>query len=64
VIHVFSFLLQVVDYRNLKLLNQFLSDYNGEILSSQRTGKLSNCFGGSRGASFIFDPRAKYGLQG
>lgn len=28
----------VVDYRNTKLLNQFLRDYNGEILSSYTTG--------------------------
>jgi hypothetical protein len=38
---LFHFSFKVIDYRNLKLLNQFLSDYNGELLSSQRTGKLT-----------------------
>lgn len=28
----------VVDHRNLKLLNQFVSDYSGEILTSKKTG--------------------------
>ncbi|TRY61603.1 hypothetical protein TCAL_07454 [Tigriopus californicus] len=28
----------VVDHQNLKLLNQFVSDYSGEILTSKKTG--------------------------
>ena len=28
----------VVDYRNLKLLNQFVADYNGQLLTSKKTG--------------------------
>eukprot|EP00095_Tigriopus_kingsejongensis_P005432 snap_masked-scaffold1978_size23474-processed-gene-0.2 protein:Tk05432 transcript:snap_masked-scaffold1978_size23474-processed-gene-0.2-mRNA-1 annotation:"GM16961" len=28
----------VVDYRNIKLLNQFITDYSGELLTSEKTG--------------------------
>ena len=28
----------VVDYRNLKLLNQFLTDYSGQLLTAEQTG--------------------------
>jgi ribosomal protein S18 len=27
-----------VDYRNLKLINQFINEYNGEIHSTRKTG--------------------------
>jgi ribosomal protein S18 len=28
----------VVDYRNLKLISQFITDYNGEVLNREKTG--------------------------
>ena len=34
--------LLVVDYRNVDLLNQFLTEYNGELLESKRTGVCQN----------------------